>query len=413
MKGKKKAVLFVFIVLTHGKTWAADKEMEPGMLPLGPFDLTPLLSVQESYNDNIFHNDQNRKGSFITQITGGGELALRRKLDRYALRYGFLSSQYHSSPTDNYVDNTIGATAHVEFTRRNRLDFNSGLVYGHYMRGTVLSQGSIAARLTEPDQYHQYHADIDYRYGRVDARGNLGLQLGWSQLVYDNHPERTSQWDRSQFEITPGFYLRLMPKTYLTMEIENNIVEYDNSDAQADSFLSSTQNYTAQRYLLGLAWDQSSKTKGKFRAGYLQQEFSDSSIKGIEDFTWDGRIIWSPLTYSTFNFGLIRNVYPSINNGSGYSRKVQVYEAGWTHEWPKDVTTQLNGSYQEVNNQGALQPTNGVSLSFDMKYAMKPWLSLGLNYSYSTFQYQTNNNNSTQNIVMFYVNATPSAKTYN
>jgi hypothetical protein len=374
-----------------------------------------LLSVRESYSDNIFHNDQNRKGSFITQIAGGGELALRRKLDRYALRYGFLSSQYHSSPTDNYVDNTIGATAHVEFTRRNRLDFDSGIVYGHYMRGTGLSQGSIAAQLTEPDEYHQYHANIDYRYGRVDARGNLGLQLGWSKLVYDNHPERTSQWDRSQFEITPGFYLRLMPKTYLTMEMENNIVEYDNSDTgvQMGSSPSSTQDYAAQRYLVGLAWEQSSKTKGRFRAGYLQQEFSNSSISGIEDFTWDGRIIWSPLTYSSFNFGLTRNVYPSINNGSGFSRKVQVYEAGWTHEWPKSLITRLNGSYQEVNNKGGSQTTDGVTFSFDVKYAMRPWLGLGLNYSYSTFQYQTNNNNSTQNIVMFYVNATPSAKEFN
>ena len=115
-----------------------DKDMSPGMLPLGPFDFMPLLSISESHSDNIFYNNLNRKASLITKIGGGGELALRRKLDRYALHYAFLSSQYHSSPADNYVDHNLGATAHFDFTQRNRLDFSSGLIYSHLMRGTFL-----------------------------------------------------------------------------------------------------------------------------------------------------------------------------------------------------------------------------------------------------------------------------------
>ena len=109
--------------------WAMDKGMSPGMMPLGPFDFIPLLNISESHNDNIFYNNLNRKASLITQIQGGGELALRRKLDRYAFHYNFLSSQYHSSPADNYVDNNLGATAHFDITSRNRLDFNSSLIY--------------------------------------------------------------------------------------------------------------------------------------------------------------------------------------------------------------------------------------------------------------------------------------------
>ncbi|WP_020562798.1 outer membrane beta-barrel protein [Methylosarcina fibrata] len=409
MKPKIKVVLMLFAFVQALNVQARDKETYPGMIPIGPFDLVPYLGFKESYNDNIFHNDNNRKSSFVTQIQGGGELALRRKLDRYAVGYSILHSQYHSSPADNYDDHFLNANAHVEMTRRNRFDFNAGVTYGHYMRGTLFSQGDLATDLKEPDQFHEYTAEMKYRYGRVDAKGNLGLQFGWSQLEFDNHPERTAQWDRTRFEITPGFYFRVMPKTYLTSEVETSVIEYmnqpDNTQTNSSQFFG--VDYVTRRYLLGMTWDQSSKTKGIFRAGYQQQEFTDSNLEGTNALTWDGKILWSPMTYSTFNFGMLRDIQPSI--GAGYLRQVQVYRAGWKHEWPWRVTTQLNGSYQEAKNQGSAQKSNGVSFSLDAKYEMKPWLNLGMKYSYSDFQYDTNDANSTLNIFMFYITATPQA----
>lgn len=411
MKLKIKAVLILFAFMQTFNVEARDKDTYPGTIPLGPFDLVPYLGFKESYNDNIFHDDNNKKSSFISQIKGGGELALRRKLDRYAVGYSVLHSQYHSSPADNYDDHFLNANAHVEMTRRNLFDFNAGITYGHYMRGTLYSQGDFATDIKEPDQFHEYNAEMKYRYGRVDARGNLGLQLGWSQLEFDNHKERTAQWDRTRFEITPGFYFRVMPKTYLTTEVETSVIEYMNqaNNAQSGSSQFFGVDYVTHRYLLGVTWDQSSKTKGIFRAGYQQQEFTDSNLEETGGLTWDGKILWSPLTYSTFNFGMLRDIQPSI--GSGFLRKVQVYSAGWRHTWPGRITTRLNGSYQEAKNQGSNQDSNGMSFSFDTRYAMKPWLNLGLKYSYSNFQFDTNDSNSTLNVFMFYITATPQAET--
>lgn len=404
----------LMFVLSHAKGWASDKDMTPGMIPLGPFDLLPLLRVQESYSDNIFHNNLNRKSSLITQIAAGGELALRRNLDRYALRYSFLSSQYHNSPADNFVDHFLEANTHFDFTRRNRLDLTAGYTRAHNMRGTYFSQGNIATLLDGPDQFHQYTADLDYRYGRVDARGNLGLQIGWTRQIYDNHRERTQFFDRSDLVMTPGFYLRVMPKTYLTAQVETTLVDYDEESDGTQSGVSVSgpfffgMDYTTYRYLLGATWDQSTKTKGTVRFGYLQQDFTHSDIQGASGLTWDGQLSWSPLTYSTLQLSFSRDIQPSI--GSGFSRKVQFYRAGWIHQWPGRVKTQLDGSYQEASGQGTTQDTSGTSFNADVSYAMKPWLNIGLNYYYSDFQYQTNDSNSTQNIFMLYVSASPSGE---
>ncbi|MDD5320604.1 MAG: outer membrane beta-barrel protein [Methylococcales bacterium] len=427
MNLKNKVILAMLLVLPTINGWAMDKGMSPGMLPLGPFDFMPLLSISESHNDNIFYNNLNRKSSLITRIQGGGELALRRKLDRYALHYAFLSSQYHSSPADNYVDHNLGATAHFDITRRNRLDFSSSLIYGHNMRGTIFSQSDIATLpigtqpiatlLNEPDQYHQYDARANYRYGRTDAQGNLGLQLGWKQLTYDNHPERTAQWDSTQLEITPGFYWRLRPKTYLSAQIQNTFVHYpDSSNSQLkDKLLISSQDYSLRRYLMGVTWDQSSKTKGSIRAGYYQQEYSGAEQQSMSGLTWDGQVQWLPLPYSILSFDFSNTIQPSI--GSGISRQLQVYNVSWKHDWPNRITTELYGTYQQVHNQNTAQGiqaaaqsvNSGIAFKFDVKYQMRSWLDIGVNYARSDFEGASNDRNSTQNIFMLYIHAIPLA----
>ncbi|MDD5461447.1 MAG: outer membrane beta-barrel protein [Methylococcales bacterium] len=426
----KNKTFLALLGLMQTATVYADKGMSPGMLPLGPFDFIPLLNISESHSDNIFYNNLNRKGSLITQIQGGGELALRRKLDRYALHYNFHSSQYHSSPADNYVDHNLGGTAHFDFTQRNRLDFGSSLIYSHIMRGTILFQGEdnidtqpgvtqlnvIQPSITQlkgPIQYHQYNANINYRYGRTDAKGNLGLQLDWNQLTYDNHPERNSQSDRTQLQITPGFYWRLRPKTYLTTQIQNTFVNYlNNGNSQLqDNLSSSSQDYNLRRYLLGATWDQSAQTKGSLRAGYFQQEFNRSAQPSNGGLTWDAHVQWLPLPYSTLGLNVSNDIRPGIGNGS--SAQVKIYNAIWQHNWPNRVTTELNGSYQEVQYQNAGQGvSNGIIFKFDVKYQMRSWLDVGANYLRSDYQSDTNFSDSTQNIFMLYIKALPDEGSY-
>lgn len=404
----------LFACVLSPSLWAMDKGMRPGMIALGPLDLIPLLDVAEKYDDNIFNNDLNKKDSLVTQIKGGGELALRRKLDRYALQYSFLSSQYHNSPADDYVDHNLSATTHFDMTRRHRLDVKSSLVYGHNMRGTFFSQGETATQINEPDQFHRYDAGFSYRYGGADARGNLGLELDWYQVIYDNHRDRTAQRDRTQLVITPGFYYRLMPKTYLTTEIQNTVVDYLQNPADPTVLVPSDGSapislldYTQRRYLVGVTWELSSQTKGTLRAGYLQQEFSGGLQPSISGLTWDGQAQWQPLSHDSFDIGLSRGVQPSI--GNGVARQLQSYQIGWTHQWPHRVSSRLSGSYQEVVNQGLDQAqvrSSGLAFRIDVKYQMRSWLNVGINYLKSNFQAETNDTASSKNVFMLYVQST-------
>ena len=407
MKRIEKIILLMCLLTSAYNVSAADKDMKPGMISIGAFDLSPILNVDESYNDNIFYSHENPKGSFITQVTGGGELALRKKMDKYALKYVFLSSDYHESNKDNYVDQALAFTTHFEADNRNRIDFNTNAIYSHYMRVTVLSQGLIAQTLSGPDQYHTYNAALEYRYGRVDAKGNLGMDLKWLQFAYDNRLDFTKVYDRNQVEATPGFFLRLSPDVYFTTQMQNIFVDYTSSQATSVAIgqLISQQSYNLQRYLIGVKWNQSSKTKGSIRIGEFQEQIKHNSLvpnsqNASSGLTWDGEVYWAPLSYSKFRLDISNMIQPSIGYGN---RQIQSYNLGWEHDWPNRITSSLTGMYQTVSRTNTQETVSGITYKFDVKYKIRDWADLGVNFYKTDFQANLLNSNSNQDIYMLYI----------
>jgi len=377
--------------------------------PVGPFELRPLLDASESYSDNIYWNNQNRKGSLITQIQPGLQLAIEREVNRFALSYIFNSWQFHSSPSDNFVDHFISGQAHIEFTSRNRLDVNAHFMYTHNQRGTVFNQGNKATTsILKPDEFIQNELTTRYRYGAEGARGNLELLFNLRDLTYQNHRNARAQWDRTEYMITPGFFFRAFPKTYLSTQAEITLQNYKNRLITKPDGVSpsvKTLDYDKERYLIGVTWDPTVKTSARLRLGYLQQNFSDSSLQGISDFTWDAGLQWMPKPYSRVSFGASRDVLPTF--GIGYARFYDSFQLMWTHDWTDRVSSRVGGSYQHSANEGSTRKDDNYGARLDLGYKMRPWLGLGLSYTYLTQSTTVEGLNYDQNVVMFYISGNP------
>lgn len=422
-------IVMLAIVLFESRAIAAERTNSPVEIPVGPFDLRPLLEVSESYNDNIWSNNLLQKASMVTQIRSGFQLALERGLNRYALNYSFLSSQYHDSPHDNYVDQYVNGQAHVELTSRNRLDFNAGWTGNHYMRGTGFSQANFSSNSTthinaneaestqllplRPVAFQDVFAETVYRYGSKTSRANIELLARVDNISFNSTDIRYTQWDSTQVIVTPGFYYRVFPKTYATLQVENNLVAYSNHKIN---------DYTKQRYLIGVKWEQSVKTQGSLRLGYLQQRFDYdyAPSPGFDDFTWDINVRWLPQTYSELNLNLNRDVYPTF--GFGTSRLIETYGVNWQHHWTSRLSTTLSGTYYSVDNRGASRQDDIVSIGFDANYYLTRWLGVGINYAYRDQQSTGHSDppnsinynlyNYQQNVIMFYITGNPEIRKY-
>jgi len=376
-----------------------DIRKDPVIFPAGPFEFAPIFEAAESYNDNIFLRDNFKKDSLLTQFHAGGQLALERQLNRYALTYTLQSSQYHNSPQDDYIDHFVGGTSHIEFTSRNRLDVNMGYLDSHYQRGAFLGRDLLTPTVrAEPDQYHLHSADAIYRYGRAEAKGNLELKFNVQDYTFQNNREATARQDRTQFVVTPGFYFRVAPKTTLYTQVENQFIKHRQADVSGFDSLK-------QRFLLGGTWRYSAKTQVGARIGYLRQEFDNPKSKEYDDATWDFSASWAPLTYSRLNLSIARDVNPSI--ASDNLRASDRYRLDWAHYWTPRVTTQLFGARENAVNLGIERQDDYTSFGVDLNYGIRRWLGIGINYTYRSLKSEDTRLDFNQNAVMLYITANP------
>jgi hypothetical protein len=376
-----------------------DIRKDPVIFPVGPFEFAPIFEAAESYNDNIFQQDRFKKASFLTQFHAGGQLALKRQLNRYTLTYTLQSSQYHNSPQDDYVDHFVGGSSHVEFTRRNRLDINLGYLDSHYQRGVFLGRDLLSSTgQAEPDQYRLYSAGAIYRYGRVEAKGNLELKFNVQNYTFQNNPEFTARQERTQFVTTPGFYFRIEPKTTLQAQVENTWVKYRQTEASAFDSIK-------QRFLFGGTWQYSVKTQFVARVGYLHQEFDNSQFKQFNDATWDLAVNWAPLSYSRLNLTISRDAAPTL--ASSNIRASDRFRMSWEHDWTPRVKTQLFGARENADNLGVNRQDDYTSFGFDLNYGLRRWLGIGINYSYRSLESSNRDFDFNQNTIMFYITGNP------
>jgi polysaccharide biosynthesis protein VpsM len=408
-KWKKSGTIISTAFLAMCSVVAIGAEGDIKSVRVGPMDLTPLIEVSESYSDNIFWNNLNRKGSMITQIRPGLQLNLEHQLDRYALNYTFNSMQFHSSPHDNFVDHYLGGQAHMEFSSRHRLNMDARFIYAHNQRGTVFSQGVVAPNLiTYPDEYIQTGFGANYRYGVAEAPLNLELLFNLNDYTYQNHRDRLAQWDRTETVVTPGIYYRLFPSLYLAGQVETTFINYKNDLSQVLAGVNgniTNLSYDKERYLLGTIWNPTEKTNARIKAGYLQQNFIDKSLPSLTDFTWDIGLDWMPRSYSRVNVTSSRDVLPTF--GAGFARLIDNFELGWTHDWTDRFSSRIYGTYQHADNKGATRVDDYYGGRIDIGYRMQRWLGLGVTYTYLSQISSSTQLNYDQNVVMFYISGNP------
>jgi hypothetical protein len=384
---------------------AEDKRRKPGYIPLGPFDLIPMLDFRQGYDDNIFLYDREKRSSWITVTRPGLQLALERGLNRYSLTYGLQSSVFWDSPDDNFVDHWVRGDSHVELNSRNRFDLDAGFTHNHYQRGTYFAQAGLINTIKEPDQYHSFDVGGKYTYGAETAKGNIVLDVRYLDLEFDNHLERTRVRNRQDLVLSPSFYARLFPKTAVLTQFEYTRTDYP--DATAPPFNISGDK---MRYLVGATWQQTAKTTGVVKIGYLQMEFDDPRTESFSDVTWEADVKWRPLTYSSIVLQASKNVYPT--QGFGNSAAIQSYQLSWEHEWSYHFATQLDFVHSDIDNKGSNRKDERLSAGLELRYRMRPWLNFGLSYDYSDLQSNQSIFDYQRNVVMFSIFTNPLAKSY-
>lgn len=358
-------------------------ESPPGSIPVGPMFAYPELELATKRDSNIaLVPDAQRKSDTIWYLRPSVRLEAKQGVNLYELSYRGEYGRYNSQRTDDFENHNFGARADLTLDKRNRL--NLGLQYQNAVdpRGTL----NLAATPT-PNEYRQTGGTGLYTFGAQDAKGRLELQGGYSDKRYVNNRSVTAALDQNRTDYGATFLWRVMPKTYATFNLSQSAYDYQQEGA-------ATYNSKDTNALIGLRWDATAATSGRFEIGNSTKKFdSAGQAAGYQEHSgvmWKGTVNWKPLRYSSIDFNTQRSVNDST--GLGHFTVNQANQVLWTHAWNSRVSSKLSGSYatDKFNSApiasigGADRSDTTKSLGLKLDYRMRRWLKIGAEYLHTT-----------------------------
>ena len=380
------------------------------VLRLGPIDVIPGLSMGEGYNDNVFLINLDQQGSWFTQIRPS--LKIGREWNRLALdlSYNLTDTRYVSLSQNNTTNHQISTASQWVFSHRNRLNLSSSLFFGFFPLGTGLTQGIIPTANSRPVQYTSQDNQATYQFGANGAKGNLICKADYNTIKYDNqttdtiHPivTRYSNQDRYAINLGASFLYKVMPKTYVLFEVDENIIRYTNQLSTINN------NYSRTSYLFGATWKAAGKTTGTIKLGLYDLQPDNKQIKSSLGFTGNVEVAWRPWTYSGFTLGASQATYPNIGVNTGAYINQNTYSLGWLHQWSHRLSSQLQFNAYTQNYVGTApeRQTTFFGVAAGLNYQMQPWLGFGLNYSFNKRDSTIKNYIYDQNLIILNVNMT-------
>ncbi len=362
----------------------------------------PSLEVAVRRDSNIaVQPDTLRISDTIWYLRPAVRLEARRGANFYDVGYRGEYGRYNTQKTDNFNNHDFFANANMTLDARNNLKV--GLQYTDRVdpRGTL----NLAATPT-PNEWRQPSVNGLYTYGAQDAQGKLELDGGYLDKRYVNNRFATAPLDHNRADYGGTFLWRVQPKTFATFNLKQSAYDYKDSTSTLDS----KDTFT----LVGVRWDATALTSGRFSIGNQKKKF-DNAAAGRQDFSgtaWEGGINWKPLTYSSVDFNTQRRTTDST--GLGNFTINQSYHVFWTHAWNSQVSSNLIGSYS--NDKFNVAPVAAVggadredttkSMGLRLNYSMRRWLKIGGDYLYSTRDSNDNNFDYKRNQLMFFISAT-------
>lgn len=376
----------------------------PGSIPVGPMFVYPKLEVATTRDSNIaIQPDALRQADTIWYVRPTVRLEAKHGINLYDVTYSGEFGRYDTSKSDNFNNHDLAARANMTFDMRNNLQL--GLDYQDKVdpRGTL----NLPTAPT-PNEWRQPSLTGLYTYGAEGAKGRLEFQGGYLDKRYVNNRDVTSALDHSQTDYGGTFLWRVMPKTYATFNLRQSVFDYKEQTTVFNS-----KNTSA---LVGLRWEATAATSGRFALGRTTKKFDSSAQSaGNQDFSgtgWEGGINWKPRPYSSVDFITQRAANESTGLGS-YDLN-QAYQLLWTHAWTSQVSSKLSESYttdkfaasRDLAAGGADREDTTKSTGLQLSYDIRRWLKAGAEYTYTLRNSNDNNFDYKRNQLMFSLSGT-------
>lgn len=283
----------------------------------------PNIEVGLGYDDNVLRTDSNRESSAYLQIKP--ELQWVGAIRTHSVRLGYQGdyTNYFSVSDDNYRDHAVVADVILDLSKKFDLKVGGYFKKEHEGR----AQAGALNTGAEPNEFDEYGFYTEAVYGRRIANAQIGAKFDHVDREYTNNlgtGGATGQEvrDYDQDKLTLVAYYSLGPRTQLLIEPSIADVSYPNSN----------QDNTITKFLVGITWEATAKTTGKIKVGRYEKDYDDAALDDASGMSAEGSVVWSPKTYSRFQFKLARDGFDSNIGGVSSNYDSTLASVDWKHD---------------------------------------------------------------------------------
>ena len=298
----------------RGETVAtrARPELEPLGVRAGSFLIFPKLSVDETFNDNVFATRHDTKDDFSTDVKP--QLAVQSDWSNHALNFstGADAGFYANYSRLDYTDWFVASDGRLDISRDAAFFGGGGFAQLHEDPGAP----NAPADAKRPTDY-----DLINGFGRYVQQFGKFRALAEGTVVRNDYDKtdtfnagHVSNTGRDYNTYTGGVQVGYdLSQSYgVFVRAEGNDVAYDQKE-DAGGVERNAKGFTT---VAGLGVDLGGLVFGDVYAGYLEQYFEDSQFDTLGAFTAGGTLTWNVTTLTTVNARAARIIEQTTQTGS-------------------------------------------------------------------------------------------------
>lgn len=344
---------------------------------VGPFFLKPSLTLNESYDSNIFESDANKKGSAITTISPRLLAETDFSRHRIALESGLGLQFFHNSTDDNAYTGFTKGEGVLDITRRLRFKTSAGYQRRAEQRGSDEIEGEAA--LKGPVYRNIYDVEARLQYLPGDFR--VEPFAGFTRLDYVSR-NGVDQDHRDADIMKVGVELGYKLRTGLELFVRGLFfdVDYDELTTLRGGGTADRDN-KGYEVFGGVNLKLSRLLTGSAGFGFVSNDFDDPFYEDTTDFTMRGGLFWNPRRKITLS--LLGNREVEQTNVPGASDKTSTdLSLGLRYEIVRGVDGIATAGYSQRKFNGLDRTDDGYFGAIGVEWAATRRTTVSATYRY-------------------------------
>jgi predicted porin len=329
------------------------------------------MVVSQSYSDNIYLTDENKKEDHIFKLSPDFSLDFAVAPKNYfTLRYKGDFFSYANA--DNFkADRHLGSLSYTRETAKG----------SHFILGALVQDTAIVP-FSETEQSKNYSFQNYF--------GDMALLIGPITVMGGDYSYSRRDFENSRF--TEDNYIKSGLNAYIVYKrslvfpllIQYRWVNQDNND-QGDL----TTDFKSHTVFLGGRWDSGSKLNGALRVGYTWAQFEQSDVDDFNGYAVDTNLVYDISQITSLKMIIEHAIQQPTRSARETGDFFEFTNTGLTithKKWTK-LTTELYGSYGLRDYKNLISRVNiredkYYKAGVGVNYAFKSWISLSIDYHY-------------------------------